>query len=229
MYYAEYRGTRIFSASTGPSILTGLQFSQNFKGPVDVTVRDSDGNVIDMTGWSCSSGIVGGTGTGAGIPTGTPGGPALAAYTAGMTWGSSKFAGTLECNTDEMADFIGALGQKRSRFAYKFLKNDGTERFECSCDITVLAADIESGSSVPAALGPIAFTVDEGQLQKTFAFPGVPADADLQFIKLSGGPQVDFWIVNVNEDDPTQNTVTVTLAANASAGGMNFKAYSLTS
>lgn len=223
MFYAEYRGTRIFEQLTGLAVLTKVQFSQNFKGPLAITVRDLDGVAVDMTGWTVSAGIVGGSGE----PTGTAGGPVLAAYTAGLSYDTPTkvFSGTLDCNTTEMADLISTSASRRTKFAVKFVKNDATERFEVSVDCAALAADIETGSASPTALGPVSFTVDEGQPQETFAFPNCPANADLQFIKLSGGPAVDFYVVNFNEDDPTQNTVTVTLAGNAAAGGQNFKAY----
>ncbi len=223
MFYAEYRGTRIFAQATNPGTLSGQQFSQNFKGPIVVTIRDSDGVIQDMTGWTCSAGIVGTPGS----PTGTPGGPPLAAYTAGMSWdGTAKtFTGILDCRTTQMSDLIGTADQKRTRFAFKFIKNDSTEQFEVSADVVMLAADIESGSTADIGFGPVAFTVAAGNPQVTFSFPNCPAGALLDFIKLSGGPGVDFYVVNVNDDDATQNTVTVTLTGNAAAGGQQFQAF----
>ena len=225
IFYAQWQGPDIFAQNTQTGSLTGLEFSQNFYGPIQVQVRDLSGNIVDMTGWTCYVGIVGYPGSPSGVAVGVP----LAEYTTAFNYVTPIFSGTMDCRTMQMATLIGAKLTQRTRFAIKFIKEDLTQEFECSCDCTMIAHHIVDGATAIVSLGPIAFTVAAGTPQITFTFPNVPAGANLTFVKLNSGPVVDYYVVNVNPDNPALNTVTVTLQGNAPLGGSNFTAYVLNS
>lgn len=227
MYYAELRGTRLLTTlSSNVAVAPNdVQFSQNFKGTIYIQVSDQSGDPVDMTGWTGYAQILGGTGK----STGTLGSPEAAAFCAlSYDSGSKTFSGILECNTSQMATLIGEDSSKKTEFAVKLVKDDASERFEVKTVCTAIAGDIDGVPQV-AALGPVGFTVAAGQSQVTFSFPSLSPSASLTFVKFSPGPAVDFYAINENPEDATQNTVTVTLAGVAPTGGVLFKVFALAS
>jgi len=227
MFYAEYLGTRIFSAIAGKANITGLQFNQN--GLIPVSVQATTGSVgataQDMTGWTASCAIVGAPGSTEGQDPGSP----LAAYqnALALQGDNETFVGTLNCNTPQMQALLTSNPKSKTVFAIKFIKADLSQVFEVQVACFVLAAAIRTDAAVDASVTPVNFTVDAGVAQKTFPFPNLADGSDLIFVKYDSGPAVDVYAINVNPDNPAVNTVTVTLAGVASLGGQRFRAYYL--
>ena len=203
MFYAEYLGTRIFDNSSGTTPLDGLEFSQNFLGPVQFTVLDMSASPVavkDMTGFTAACGIVGVDGK----PIGTAGGKALAEYTSSLTLDVTNkiFSGIMDNRTSAMATLIGATDSRRSSFGAKF--KSATMEFEVNCDCTLLAQRIPENVVIPSDLAGV---VPAGQSQAVFPLlQTAPANAQAIAWQMSTGPGVDYAFVNALD-----GTVTVVL------------------
>jgi hypothetical protein len=214
--------------ATNPLSLQNLVISQDCLLPLVVGFPDVGGGLLDMTGWTIEVAILGGTG----VEEGIEGTSVYAAYTGpgGFTWDvpSQTFKGNIDTRGPAVAALIGAATQHNTKLAVKASLIVGgvvQQTFQVKIPCDVEAPVIQSGLGSTAGGGPVPFAVAAGQSQVTFIFPNLALTQDLDFVKLNSGPGVDFYVINIDGDDPTQNSVTVNLVGVAPAGGINFRCY----
>lgn len=194
---------------------------QTDKRELDVDFSSDDSNTVDMTGWTVVAAIVGrahaGSSEGQGNPTGTAGGPPLATALVAFTLqpDNKTFVGEIDCDTDEMEFLIGSKASATSKLEIRATNADGTSRFLIQNPCVILAAVIETGASVVSSAIEFTVTVLAGQMTGTAVVAGVGAAQKIMFTKAAGvgGPLPDRYDIGVNEEDATQSTVTVTMAA----------------
>jgi hypothetical protein len=88
---------------------------------------------------------------GDGLPTGTLGGPTPIAYSTGWTWSIDHFIGTLNFNTQEVADFLGTAAVESSTFEIEESDTSDTRfQFPCTVKAQVIEGNVISLSGLPA-------------------------------------------------------------------------------
>jgi hypothetical protein len=120
------------------------------------TIVVTDGaEALDMTGYVCRIGIVGisvGGTPGTGAPTGTQGGPPLAASNLSkmnIAGDGKSFSGVLNCYTVEMAALIGTGASADTKFQVRFTNVTNSDDFSVLWPATVYATAIEDASITP--------------------------------------------------------------------------------
>lgn len=138
------------SAATLPPFYQGDKRSTNIF-PLDPTgLLTTPYTTADLSASQLKVAICGG----AGLPTGTIGGPTPVAFTNtdGWTWVTDHFEGQLDCNTQEYADFLGAGASKPSTFEIEETDSDGPTRvqFPCLCKAQVNEESVVGIVNFPA-------------------------------------------------------------------------------
>jgi hypothetical protein len=142
--FVEDAGYRIFSvANSTAQVLSGLVLNQNDELPITVQFVDSTGAAQTKTAWSASVVIVA-------VPIGSTPSTQLA-LTGLTTTDSISFTGTLQCNTAEMATFLGSAVAANCTLAVFATKNDLSQSFEVQLPITIQSRAYNNLSVSPTA------------------------------------------------------------------------------
>jgi hypothetical protein len=221
--------TSYYANANNPQPLQSLVIGQDALMPLSVGFPQVGGGLADMSnGWTIEVALLGGTG----VEEGIEGTSVYAAYTGpgGFTYnaGTMLFTGIIDTRGPLVAALIGAASNHNTKLAVKATQTLGglvvqTFQVKIACDVE--APVIQSGLGSSAGSGPVPFTVMAGQSQATFIFPNLALTQDLDFVKLGPGSSVDWYTINIDGDDPTQNSVTVNLYGVAPVGGINFRCY----
>ncbi|MGD0650948.1 MAG: hypothetical protein ABSA97_07390 [Verrucomicrobiia bacterium] len=203
--------------------LDRVDLNQDAREPLYIYFAENKA-VKDMSDWIVTAGFVGTPGK----PTGTAGGPDMAALTTALTFDDDPlhmyFEGLLDCNTDETELLIGTSDFEDTVFAVRATLPDADPalvlRKQSLCACRVFAAAIEDMNAGGLSLlrsTPIGLTVAAGELvSAAIVVPGIlRADLCRQLLPGDGttAPSVVKWTANENPGDSNLNTLECELAA----------------